>query len=609
MMRQMRENTKWIMLVTAIAFVALMVFEWGMDITGQTGGGVGELGRVNGTPVSYDQYQAAYRNLYDQVSRSQEMPISSAQNREIEEAAWNEVVNLILIEQELARRGISVSDREIQDAARFSPPQELAGDPLFQTEGVFDIQKYQDFLATSADELLLLQLEAYYRDIIPRSKLMRQVTSGIYFTDSELWDQYRFENERVKARFVAMDPSVRVADSAIEITDAEIRDYYRANQQNFQIPAQVEVKYVTLTKAPLVEDTLAARERAEELRREILEGAEFGEVARRESADQGSAAAGGDLGTFSRGQMVPVFDTVAFDAPLNRVLEPVQTNFGFHVIEVLSRQGDSARARHILIPIERTNESEIRLLTLADSLESMGATMSLEEAARILSIPVQQQVMTEIFPFLAGVGQISDGLDWAFEEASPGEISGVFEDEQAFYMMELVSSAPSGVQTLENARATIEQVLRMEKKVEVARAEALELVDEARSAGTLDVLDGRGGLTVQEAGPLTRLEFFPGLGYQNRAVGAAFGLAEGEIGGPVVTESNVFLIQVLERLPADSLAWEEQKALQRAQAAFTVQQQRLGQWIEGLREAATIVDRRDQVLRASSERPRGLPMF
>jgi hypothetical protein len=125
----------------------------------------------------------------------------------------------------------------------------------------------------------------------------------------------------------------------------------------------------------------------------------------------------------------------------------------------------------------------------------------------------------------------------------------------------------------------IEQILRTRKMVEVARTEAQELVEEARSAGTLEILDERDGLAVQEAGPFTRLEFFPGLGYQNRAVGAAFGLAEGEIGDPVVTENNVFLIKSLERFPADSLAWQEQKEMQRAQAMFTAQQQRLGQWI------------------------------
>ncbi len=465
MMRQMRENTKWIMLVTAIAFVALMVFEWGMDISGRSGGSLGEIGRVNGTPVTYEQYQAAYRNLYDQVSRGQEDPITSAQNREIEEAAWTEIVNQILIQQELGRRGVRVTDQEIREAARFSPPQELIGDPLFQTDGQFDIQRYQDFLANSADDLFLLQLEAYYRDIIPRSKLLRQVTSGIYFTEAELWEQYRFANEQVRVSFVAFNPADRISDLSVEISEKEVQDYYDAHREDFGIPAQVEVKYVALTKAPLREDTLEAQQRAVEIRQELLNGTDFGEVALRESSDEATAASGGDLGTFGRGQMAPAFDSVVFDAPLNQLLEPIRTNFGFHIIEVLSRRGDSAQARHILVPIERTGESEIRLLTLADSLEVLGESMTLGEAARLLNVPVGQQVMTELFPFLAGAGQISDGLDWAFREASPGDVSPVFEDQQAFYMMELVTGTPAGVQPLETARPTIDRFLRLEKMV------------------------------------------------------------------------------------------------------------------------------------------------
>jgi len=594
----MRENTKWIMLVTAIAFVGLMVFEWGMDITGRSGAGFGEIGRVNGTPVTYEQYQAVYRNLYDQVSRSQEEPITSAQNREVEEASWYEVVNQILIQQELSRRSVRVTDQEIQDAARSSPPQELIGDPLFLTDGQFDPQKYQAFLANSADDLFLLQLEAYYREIIPRSKLLRQVTSGIYFTDAELWEQYRFEHEQARVRFVDLSPATRIADLSVELSEEEIEDYYDAHQEDFGVPAQVEVKYVALTKAPLREDTLGARQRATEIRQELLDGADFAEVAQRESSDEVSAAMGGDLGTFGRGQMVPVFDSVAFDAPLDRVLEPVETNFGLHIIEVLSRQGDSAQARHILIPVERTNESEIRLLTLADSLESLGESMTIDEAARILDVPMEQQVMTELFPYLSGAGQVSDGLDWAFREASPGDVSPVFEDQLAFYMMELVSGSPEGVQPYENARPTIEVYLRLEKKLAVATAEAEELMERARAVGTLEVLDGEDELTVQEAGPSARPEFFPGLGYQNKAVGAAFGLEVNEISDPVVTNSSVFLIQVLERIPADSLAWEEERDLQRAQSVFTVQQQRLEQWIAAMRDAADIVDLREQVFQA-----------
>jgi truncated hemoglobin YjbI len=82
-------------------------------------------------------------------------------------------------------------------------------------------------------------------------------------------------------------------------------------------------------------------------------------------------------------------------------------------------------------------------------------------------------------------------------------------------------------------------------------------------------------------------------------VGTAFGLDVNEISDPVVSSSNVFLIQTLEVISADSTAWEESKETQKAQGIFTVQQQRLEQWINAMRDAADIVDRREEVLQAA----------
>ena len=127
MMRQMREHTKWIMLVTATAFVGLMVFQWGMDATGRTSGSLGEIGRVNGTPVQYEAYMGAYRNMYDQTQIGQTDPISTQQNRELEQAAWDQMVDGILIRQELDRRSIDVTDEEIRQAARFQTTSQFPG--------------------------------------------------------------------------------------------------------------------------------------------------------------------------------------------------------------------------------------------------------------------------------------------------------------------------------------------------------------------------------------------------------------------------------------------------------------------------------------------------
>jgi peptidyl-prolyl cis-trans isomerase D len=152
MMRQMRENTKWIMLVTALAFVGLMVFQWGMDLSGRSGAQAvgGELGRVNGEAVSLEEYNAAYRNLRQQQEQASETPVTPAMDRQIEQAAWDQVVTQKLLAQEMRRRGIRVSDAEILQAARIEPPPELRSAPIFQTNGQFDIAKYQQFLSSPA---------------------------------------------------------------------------------------------------------------------------------------------------------------------------------------------------------------------------------------------------------------------------------------------------------------------------------------------------------------------------------------------------------------------------------------------------------------------------
>src|SRR5687767_4222243 len=98
MMRELREKTKWVMIIVALSFVALMVFEWGMDISGRSVGGMtGELGRVNGDPVTYEAYTLVYQQLYQQAqAMSGGTQMTREQVKEIEDAAFNQVVNDLL---------------------------------------------------------------------------------------------------------------------------------------------------------------------------------------------------------------------------------------------------------------------------------------------------------------------------------------------------------------------------------------------------------------------------------------------------------------------------------------------------------------------------------
>lgn len=607
MMRQMREATKPIMLLAAIAFVALMVFEWGMDASGRSGGSVGEIGSVNGDPVMYESYMAAYRQIYDQAQRGQEGLISSQQNADIEDAAFDEIVTQVLIMQELDRRGITVTDREISEAAQYNPPEYLR--PQFaNAEGRFDLAAYQSFLYSATPEQLLM-LEAYYRDVIPRGKLLRQVSSGIYLSDAELWQEYRDRTEQVEIRYVPMSPATRYEDARFTISDADIEAYHRANQEEFEVPARATVRVVVLDKTPTAADTAASEDLAAALRQEIIDGADFREVAIRESADQTTAAAGGDLGVFSRNSMTPPFDSAVFAAPVGEVVGPVRSSFGLHVLEVQERwAADSARARHILVPIVRTDDSEIELLTLADSLEDLGEQMALDQAAVEAGLTAPTIDIAQNFPFIAGAGQVSEGADWIFEEASPGDVSPVFETSSAFYAVELIESRPAGVLPLADATPSIRSTLLFDRKMEQARTDARELVASVRGGAAFVNTAAEMDLDVRDAGPFTRDDFVPGIGRQNAAIGAAFGLRPGAVSDAVATPANVYVIEVVGRVEADSTAWLTQLSEQRQVAIAQRQQQRLQEWISALRAAATIRDRRAIVLAPQDEEQIQMPM-
>ncbi len=604
MMRTMRENTKVIMLITAIAFVGLMVFEWGMDLSGRSSAQVsgGEIGRINGEAVSYEEFIRVYNALYDQQRRLQDGAVTAAQARQIEDAAWEQLVMDRLIAQEIERRGLRASAEEVTQAARYAPPPEFYSNELFQTDGQFDLQKYQQFLASPAvDDQLLLQLEAYYRQMIPRNKLYRQVVTGSgYMPEAELWRRWVDQHEQVRVRFIALDPAAMVPEGSVTVSDAEVQAFYREHRKDFVRPARADVRVVTLDKTPTAADTAAARERALELRQEILAGADFAEVARRESADPGSAQQGGDLGTFGKGVMTPSFEQAVWSLPLRRVSEPVQTPFGFHLIEVLSRRGDEAHARHILVPIELTEESEIELFDRADSLETLGERMSLEAAAQEMGLTVRNATLTSEFPVLAGVGDAIEGSDWAFYEAQIGDVSPVFETEETFYMLELVERVPEGTTPLEEAAPLIRSRLLSTKRLEKARQMGRDLVDRIHQSSLTAVAEAE-GLEVHEAGPFTRASFVPGLGQANAAIGTAFGLEAGQTSGLVEANGALYVIEVLEKVPADREAFEEQKDALRVRMAASLEQERWVRFLAALKEQAKIVDNRDAVLRAPRE--------
>jgi peptidyl-prolyl cis-trans isomerase D len=604
MMRQMRENTKWIMLVTVLAFAGLMVFEWGMDLSGRSGAQAagGELGRVNREVITYEQYLSVYRNLYQQQQSMSEAPITRAQNRQIEDAAWDQLVTQTLLRQELRRRGLRVTDEEIRQAALYAPPPDLQQAPQFQTDGQFDPLKYQQFLAQPGlPEEFLQQLEAYYRDVIPRSKLYFQSTAGLYPSDAQLWRMFRDAQETATVQYIAFNPEALVPEAEANITDQQIRQYYNAHRDEFLRPAQASVRYVVLSRTPTAADSALARQRAAEYRQAIAGGESFEDVARR-AADGGALSRfHGELFTVTRGQSTPALDAATFNTPVGQVSEPVASPAGFHIVQVQSRTDDIAQVRQIVVAVERSREVEDRLLDRADSLERAASRANLQEAATAMGLQIQAAEVSPALPILPGVGPIDDDLDWVFRDAEIGETSSVFETEQAYYVVELISRRDEGALTLQEATPTIRAILLRTARVERARQRLGDAERRARSGEALEAIATMFRGTFQTAGPFTRSEFVPGLGRMNAAVGAAFGLRPGETSPLIEADQQLFLIRSTGRQEPSRAEWQAQVEQQRARIIQAMADNRWNQFMLALREDAEIVDNRRAVLgRAAS---------
>ncbi len=364
------------------------------------------------------------------------------------------------------------------------------------------------------------------------------------------------------------------------------------------------MRFIAIPNAPTAADSAAVRARADSLRTALSNGADFGEAARALSADSASAVNGGEL-TIHRGQTVPAFEQAAFSRPIGSVGEPVRTTFGWHVLRVDARGGDSAVVRHILLPIERSLASEDAMLARADSMDALAESRTLDEIARTFGLTPSEATFGEEFPLIALIGPVDEGADWAFgEQPAEGAISPVLENENAFYMLELVGRTPAGTIPLAEATNPIRLRLMTEKKLERARQTANQALERLNGGATMEQVAQSLNVPLQEQGPFTRGDNVPGLGQVNAAIGAAFGLEPGERSGVVEANEMLYILESTGRTYASEAEFRARLPLLRQQTLASLQNQRWNQFLAALEENAKIVDARAQVLQpATAQQP------
>ncbi len=594
----MRSSAKVVMWVLLISFV-------GGFLLFQTSGLMGSapvtsttaVASVNGTDILYTDWQRRAQQLVQQTQQQSGRTLTLDEQRRMENQAFDDMVSDIVLQQEYKRRGIQVSDEELRDYARFAPPTWIRTATELQTDGRFDPAKYQRLLASgqARQSGLLVALEQYFRSEVPKEKLFEQVTSGLYVTDADLWRSWRDANDSASISVVVFRPKPTAADS--NIADSDLRKFYDANKIEFDRPGIASLTVMHIPRVTTAADTTAVRAHIEKLRTEIAGGAKFEDVAKRESGDTISGANGGDLGKVVPGQMVPDFDKAAFALKPGELSGPVLTPFGYHLIKVDSKKGDTASMRHILLRIQPSDSSTAKVDRLADQLAKLVAgadqPRKFDDAAKTMGLTPFHIQVVENEPAQYNGKEVPSASAWAFGGARVGESSDLFDADDGYYVARLDSIAEGG-KTFDAVKAAVRGRVAADRAVERSIPAAQGLVTAAKTS-SLESAAAAAGLTVQHTGMVTRTGAMKEFGSLREAIGSAFAAPLNELNGPIRQSDGVFVTRTDARKPSDKATFDTQKADLRSRRMRQMRDQWVQLYLDDLRKAATIKDHRKEL--------------
>jgi len=597
MLTKLRQQTKFWMWIVAGAFILTIVFAWGMDYSGAGSSPI--LGKVNGHRIMIQEYQAALQRNY-QLQREQlgGRELDDAFIEFIQEQTWQQMVNQILINQEVTRLGLRATNEEILFILRNNPPADLRQIPEFQTDGIFDIQKYEAAMRNEALRDFWLSMEMYVRGYLPQQKLEHLVSSSVIVTDEEARQSYRYRNEKVTAQFASITPTTH-PDTTMTVSEDEIRSYYIGHQEEFEEPAKVDLNYVLLYKSPSPRDVAETQDTLENLRNQLEMGVNFATLARQYSDDPG--AQDGNLGWINRGDMVANFDETAFDLEAGVISEPVKTQFGWHIIKVdsIRSTGDEDEQRsvhHILIKEE---PSPATLDSLYNNLQQLYLNVEEEDfttAAVQLKLEVQQTGPIVQGGFIPGLGFETKASQFAFA-SQLGTVSEVMEHASAYYILQVRDRIEAGVAPLRTVSAQIREDLLFEKTMTALKAKGREIADLMHeSPDHFTAIAEAESLYVTDTGSFTRNDYVTGVGRDPAFIATAFATPIGAVGELVRGRDGWYILKVVEHIEVQDEGLQILIETEKENLLRTRMLNAFNEWLQGLRSRAKIVDNRSTLL-------------
>ncbi len=632
----MRRHRRWLYVFLWLVIAAFIIL-YIPAFQGAQAGSPGEtLASVGGLPITVGEFQRDYlrqRQTYERMYPGR-LDAAMLKRLGLEEQVLDSLVADRVIALEAKRLGISVDDEAIA--------REIATAPEYQRDGRFigtaEIRRVLELRGMTVEEF-----ENAVRGNLLRKRLGVFVTAGVSVSPGELEREFRRRTEQLKAEYVLVDAArfqaqVVVSDaevaarfaaqkerykiperrmlsyvlvdsealrSRVSVTEAELEAEYNEHREEFKDPEQVCASHILVKVKAAPEEKeghvdAEAKKIAEGLLGKLTAGGDFATLAKASSEDKGSATQGGDLSCFARGSMVPEFENAAFSQAPMTTSGLVKTNYGYHIIRVVSHREESVRP---LIQVkeairQRLTADRVRALAERQS-EAVAAALrngrTLEEAAREQGLAVAKSQPAARGEVVSPLG--SPAIVARAFEMKKGDIEKeAFPVPQGFAFVSLNEIQPPRVPELKEVQEKVKADLSLERAREKARSQAAEIRAKAEGAG-LEKAASASGLVRKETPALVgRSQPIGDLGTSAGLDEAAFALPAKTLSEPLSVPAGYAVMRVLEKQAFDPAAFAQQKDAITAALRAEKQGQLFQAFIDEARKKV-VVERRPDAFR------------
>jgi peptidyl-prolyl cis-trans isomerase D len=525
----------------------------------------------------------------------------------MQQAAGQLVLRASVLEQ-AEKMGLRVTDQEVTDFFRQGDigrqlypngkyvGQEQAAQIIYSISGL-SAQKFQEAVkegllfrklqavVQGAVTVPPAEIETEYKKQNVKVKFDYAVVSAedlakkVSVTEPELRAYYEQNNaqlkdtlpEQRKIRYAVIDAS----KLAVQIADADYQQEYNARQSQFKTPEQVDVRHILVK----------TKEQALDIKKQLEGGADFAALAKKYSDDPGSKDNGGLYKNVERGKMVPEFDKASFELPVGKISDPVQTNFGYHVLKVDAHHQPGQRS---LAEVKPELEEQIRARkqqqaadTLATQVVSDAKSGGLDKAAATHKLNVTTTDYVAMDAALPGIGSSPEAMSqiFTFQKNTPSRAGAG----QNAVIAEVLDVKPKSTPTFEQARKQLEERFRQERAQQMLGQKTQELAEKAKASGDLKKAAKELGLAVKTSDFVPPNGQVPDIGSMSNAE-IAFDLKKGDVSPAINTGSGGAVLQIVDRQEPTAAEFDKQRDQIRERLAAQKRMQALNDFAVNVRD-------------------------